>query len=201
MPPVTADRPDRRPRPRRLTRERDPVFDVCVVGSSNLDLVVTAATPARCRARRVLRHELRTSIAGGKGLNQVVAATRAGAACTFVAALGDDDAGDRLAAVLAEPRASTRALVQRHRRHGDRPRPDHRRRRRREHDRRGPRGQRRAAAAPRSPTPASCSPSWRSRSTSSTMPSPMLGRWRGDDPQPGAGRRRRPTSCSPHCGS
>ena len=39
---------------------------------------------------------------GGKGLNQVVAATRAGAAAAFVSALGDDAAGDRLAAVLAE---------------------------------------------------------------------------------------------------
>jgi ribokinase len=37
---------------------------------------------------------------GGKGLNQVVAARRAGGATAFVSALGDDAAGDALAAVL-----------------------------------------------------------------------------------------------------
>ena len=38
---------------------------------------------------------------GGKGLNQVVAATRAGGAAAFVSALGNDAAGDQLAEVLA----------------------------------------------------------------------------------------------------
>jgi ribokinase len=74
--------------------------NLVVVGSSNLDLVVTVG-----------RHPLpgETLLGtdyheypGGKGLNQVVAATRAGATTAFVSALGDDPAGDRLSAVLAE---------------------------------------------------------------------------------------------------
>ena len=76
-----------------------PPFDVCVVGSSNLDLVVTVSrhpTPGETLLGTTY-HEY----PGGKGLNQVVAATRAGAACAFVSALGDDTAGDRLAAVVA----------------------------------------------------------------------------------------------------
>lgn len=39
---------------------------------------------------------------GGKGLNQGVAAARAGASTTFVGALGDDDNGRNLAATMAE---------------------------------------------------------------------------------------------------
>lgn len=75
-------------------------FDVCVVGSSNLDLVVTTARHPS-PGETVLGgsyHEY----PGGKGLNQAVAATRAGARCSFVTALGDDAAASRLAAVLAD---------------------------------------------------------------------------------------------------
>ena len=66
-------------------------MSIIVVGSANLDLVYTVeAIPAP--GETVLatgggRHP------GGKGANQAVAAARAGAATTFVALLGDDDAG------------------------------------------------------------------------------------------------------------
>ena len=75
------------------------VLDVCVVGSSNLDLVVTA--PRHPLPGETLLGTEYHEYPGGKGLNQVVAATRAGASSAFVSAHGDDAAGDRLAAVLA----------------------------------------------------------------------------------------------------
>ena len=73
-------------------------FDVCVVGSSNLDLVATAAVlPApgeTVMGRDYHEHP------GGKGLNQAVAAARAGASTCFVSALGDDTAADVLRSVM-----------------------------------------------------------------------------------------------------
>ena len=83
----------------RLSAARE-LFDVCVVGSSNLDLVVTA--PRHPAPGETLLGTAYNEYPGGKGLNQVVAATRAGAAAAFVSALGDDAAGDRLAAVVAD---------------------------------------------------------------------------------------------------
>lgn len=71
---------------------------VIVVGSANLDTTV-----------RLHRHpgpgetvlaESEATGAGGKGLNQAVAAARAGARTRFVGAVGDDDAGRRLDEVL-----------------------------------------------------------------------------------------------------
>jgi ribokinase len=86
------------------------VFDVCVVGSANLDLVVTTARlPA---PGETVSGSSYAEHAGGKGLNQAVAAARAGARCAFVAALGDDEAGDRLAGVLRADGIDT-TLVQR----------------------------------------------------------------------------------------
>ena len=75
-------------------------FDVCVVGSSNLDLVVTA--PRHPVPGETLLGTAYHEYPGGKGLNQVVAASRAGARAAFVSALGDDSAGQRLAGVLAD---------------------------------------------------------------------------------------------------
>ena len=84
------------------------MFDVCVVGSANLDLVVTAGRlpgPGET-VGGTSYHEH----AGGKGLNQVVAAARAGARCAFVAALGDDDAGARLTRVLDDDGIDARGV-------------------------------------------------------------------------------------------
>ncbi|WP_319460179.1 ribokinase [Micromonospora sp. RTP1Z1] len=64
---------------------------VIVVGSANLDLVVT--TPQLPRpGETVLGGDFRT-VPGGKGANQAVAAARAGADCDFVGAVGTDDFG------------------------------------------------------------------------------------------------------------
>lgn len=72
--------------------------DVCVVGSSNLDIVATAAVlpgPGETvLGRDYAEHP------GGKGLNQAVAAARAGARTVFVSAVGDDTAGAGLLEVM-----------------------------------------------------------------------------------------------------
>ncbi|TDC31303.1 ribokinase [Micromonospora sp. 15K316] len=71
---------------------------VVVVGSTNLDLVVTAPQLPR-PGETVLGEDFRT-VPGGKGANQAVAAARAGAACDFVGAVGDDEFGAQLRASL-----------------------------------------------------------------------------------------------------
>jgi ribokinase len=75
-------------------------FDVCVVGSANLDLV---ATTARLPAPgETVLGDSYAEHPGGKGLNQAVGAARTGAATAFVSAVGDDDAGRRLLGVMAD---------------------------------------------------------------------------------------------------
>jgi ribokinase len=75
-------------------------FDVCVVGSANLDLVVE--TERHPKPGETVLASTYAEHPGGKGLNQAVAAARSGARVVFVGALGDDDAGRRLAAVMAD---------------------------------------------------------------------------------------------------
>jgi ribokinase len=70
------------------------VFDVVVVGSANLDLVVRSSRIPG--AGETLIGSSYHEYPGGKGLNQAVAASRSGALVAFVGALGDDDAGHRL---------------------------------------------------------------------------------------------------------
>jgi ribokinase len=72
--------------------------DVCVVGSANLDLVATAAV-LPLPGQTVLGRDY-AEHPGGKGLNQAVAAARAGARTAFVSAVGDDNAGDVLLEVM-----------------------------------------------------------------------------------------------------
>ncbi|SIR98269.1 ribokinase [Micromonospora avicenniae] len=71
---------------------------VVVVGSANLDLVVTA--PQLPRPGETVLGEHFHTVPGGKGANQAVAAARAGAACDFVGAVGDDEFGTQLRASL-----------------------------------------------------------------------------------------------------
>lgn len=77
-----------------------PVFDVCVVGSANLDLVATVERLPG--AGETVPGTSYAEYPGGKGLNQAVAAARAGASVAFVGALGSDAAGDALRAVMAD---------------------------------------------------------------------------------------------------
>jgi ribokinase len=74
--------------------------DVCVVGSANLDLVVT--TEHLPRPGETVLGGPYAEYPGGKGLNQAIAAARSGARTHFVGAVGNDDAGTRLLAVLRE---------------------------------------------------------------------------------------------------
>lgn len=73
---------------------------VAVLGSANLDVVFTVERIPQpgetLLAGSAERHP------GGKGLNQAVAAARAGAVTDFIGALGSDDAGDLLARTMAE---------------------------------------------------------------------------------------------------
>jgi ribokinase len=73
------------------------VFDVAVVGSVNLDLV--ASTPRLPGPGETVIGTAYAEHAGGKGLNQAVAAARSGARVAFVGAVGDDEPGRRLQAL------------------------------------------------------------------------------------------------------
>lgn len=71
--------------------------DVVVIGSANLDLVATTV-----RLPRPGETVLGTSYAehaGGKGLNQAIAAARAGATVAMIGAVGDDEPGERLCSI------------------------------------------------------------------------------------------------------
>ena len=86
--------------------------DVTVIGSANLDLVVPvpripAPGETVLAAADAVRHP------GGKGLNQAVAAARAGARTAFVGAVGSDRAGSLLLQALREAGVATEA-VERH---------------------------------------------------------------------------------------
>ena len=76
------------------------MFDVAVVGSVNLDLVATTARlpgPGETVSGTSYAEH-----AGGKGLNQAIAAARSGARVALVAAVGDDDAGSTLRSLAAD---------------------------------------------------------------------------------------------------
>ncbi|MCB0968590.1 MAG: nuclear transport factor 2 family protein [Ilumatobacter sp.] len=73
-------------------------FDVVVVGSLNLDLVARA--PRLPGPGETVNGSSFAEVPGGKGLNQAVAAARAGARVAMIGAVGDDNAGDVLRGVL-----------------------------------------------------------------------------------------------------
>lgn len=82
---------------------------VCVVGSINLDTVFTvAALPA---PGETVLGSAPVTRPGGKGANQAVAAARAGAQVSFVGAVGDDDAGERLRRHLQVNGVATEGLT------------------------------------------------------------------------------------------
>jgi ribokinase len=72
---------------------------VVVVGSANMDLVATA--PALPRPGETVLGNDFAMVPGGKGANQAIAASRAGASCSFLGAIGSDSFGVTLKARLA----------------------------------------------------------------------------------------------------
>lgn len=71
-----------------------------VVGSANVDLVVTC--PRLPAPGETLLGTALTTVQGGKGANQAIAAARGGAACCLIAAVGEDAHGKLLREALAE---------------------------------------------------------------------------------------------------
>jgi len=84
----------------RVTNEHTFAYDVCVVGSANLDLVATVQRLPG--PGETVSGDSYSEYPGGKGLNQAVAAARAGATVAFVGAVGNDAAGVTLRSVLVD---------------------------------------------------------------------------------------------------
>ncbi|MCU1558230.1 MAG: ribokinase [Microbacteriaceae bacterium] len=75
---------------------------VTIVGSANMDIVFTVERIPQ--PGETLLAESAAHFPGGKGLNQAVAAARAGAATRFIGALGRDENGASLAATMVATR-------------------------------------------------------------------------------------------------
>ena len=85
------------------------MFDVCVVGSINLDLVA-GMVRLPFPGETVMGHSY-AEHAGGKGLNQAVAAARAGVSVAMVGAVGPDAAGETLVGVMDREGIDRSALI------------------------------------------------------------------------------------------
>lgn len=81
---------------------------IVVVGSTNIDLVVTVPHLA-APGETVLGRDLR-QVAGGKGANQAVAAARLGGDVSFIGRVGDDDYGRQMLVNLSAEKIDTRHL-------------------------------------------------------------------------------------------
>lgn len=82
---------------------------IAVLGSANMDLVVRQ--PRWVRPGETMFGSHFVTGAGGKGLNQAVAAARAGARVSFIGAVGEDEFGERLRVRLMQEGIDTRRLV------------------------------------------------------------------------------------------
>lgn len=82
---------------------------IAVLGSANMDLVVTVDR-APGRGETVTGRTYDT-VPGGKGANQALAAARAGGEVAFLGAVGDDDFGRRITALLTESGVDVAGLV------------------------------------------------------------------------------------------
>ncbi|MFD2617492.1 ribokinase [Terrilactibacillus laevilacticus] len=78
---------------------------IAVVGSASMDLVVTS--PKRPKAGETIIGHSFSTVPGGKGANQAVAAARLGAEVSFISCVGDDDYGKRIKENLQENGVST----------------------------------------------------------------------------------------------
>ena len=67
---------------------------ICVIGSCAMDLVVTSSK--RPNAGETVLGEKFTTVPGGKGANQAVAAARLGAEVTMIGRIGDDHHGEAI---------------------------------------------------------------------------------------------------------
>ncbi len=85
------------------------MFDVAVIGSVNLDLVAT--TDRLPGPGETVSGNAYAEHAGGKGLNQAVAAARSGASVAMVGAVGDDEAGTRLCSIARDDGVDVEAIV------------------------------------------------------------------------------------------
>ena len=83
----------------------DTLTGVAVVGSANLDLVVEVSRPPL--VGETLLGSAGGRFAGGKGLNQAVAAARSGAPTRFCAVVGRDDGADLLEQTLTDAGVTT----------------------------------------------------------------------------------------------
>ena len=81
---------------------------ILVVGSANVDLVVTADQLPK-PGETLLGHRFQT-FSGGKGANQAVAAARAGGKVAMIARVGTDSFGTRLVGDLAASGVDTSAI-------------------------------------------------------------------------------------------
>ncbi|GAA1857922.1 ribokinase [Microbacterium koreense] len=81
---------------------------VAVLGSANMDLVVRQ--PHAVRPGETIFGTSFSTGAGGKGLNQAIAAARAGADVTFIGAVGRDEFGARLRQRLVDDGVDVAAL-------------------------------------------------------------------------------------------
>src|SRR5207248_9109004 len=101
-----------RPAPRQETAappRKAPVAPrVCVVGSSNMDLVVR--TPRLPRPGETVTARSFATVCGGKGGNQAVMAARLGARVALVGKVGRDVFGERLAENYREQGVDTAHL-------------------------------------------------------------------------------------------
>ncbi|MDI1463135.1 ribokinase [Catellatospora sp. KI3] len=83
-----------------MTAAEDRAYDVCVLGSFMKDLIAQA--PRRPETGETLRGHGFYEALGGKGLNQAVAAARAGARVAMVGRLGADRYGEEFLLMLAQ---------------------------------------------------------------------------------------------------
>lgn len=79
-----------------------------MLGSANMDLIAYVPVAA-ARGETVLGREFRT-VPGGKGANQAIAATRAGAEVRMIGAVGSDAFGAELRRTLAASGVDTELL-------------------------------------------------------------------------------------------
>ncbi|GAA0780647.1 ribokinase [Hathewaya limosa] len=82
---------------------------VCVIGSMNMDLVIKTKNLPK-KGETILAEEL-TTIPGGKGANQAVAASRLGCTVNMIASVGNDGYGHILTNALKKDKVITENIL------------------------------------------------------------------------------------------